>query len=144
MIVGCICEAEDGRVLLCRRAIAPQRGFWTFPSGFLECGESGIEGAIREAREETGADVEVEGLLCVIDVPQMSEVHLVYRGHVRSTHSAATAESDQVRLLAESEIPWGRLAFSSVEFGLKRFFHDRAQGRTHVHIADLRSEGLVV
>ena len=32
MVVGCIPEWEDGRILLCRRAIEPRHGFWTLPA----------------------------------------------------------------------------------------------------------------
>jgi len=124
---------------MCRRAINPRRGFWTFPSGFLECGESGAEGACREAKEEARADVRIRDLLCVIDVPQISEVHLVYRAHLLSARTAPTRESDEVVLMAEHEIPWGQLAFSSIETSLRRYFDDRARARTGVHLVDLRS-----
>ena len=39
IVAGCIPEWE-GKVLLCRRAIEPRLGFWTFPAGFMELGES--------------------------------------------------------------------------------------------------------
>ena len=55
VVVGCIPEHE-GRVLLCRRAIEPRRGFWTIPAGYLELGETTEEGAAREAWEEAGVE----------------------------------------------------------------------------------------
>ena len=39
LIVGCVPEHE-GRILLCRRAIEPRRGYWTVPAGFMENGET--------------------------------------------------------------------------------------------------------
>ena len=39
LVVGCVPEHE-GRILLCRRAIEPRRGYWTVPAGFLENGET--------------------------------------------------------------------------------------------------------
>jgi ADP-ribose pyrophosphatase YjhB (NUDIX family) len=42
---------EAGRVLLIRRS---DNGQWALPAGALEVGESVVEGAIREVREETG------------------------------------------------------------------------------------------
>src|SRR6478609_6082521 len=35
IVVGCLPEWED-QLLLCRRAIDPRSGFWTFPAGFME------------------------------------------------------------------------------------------------------------
>lgn len=42
---------EDGRVLLIRRA---DNGMWALPAGAMELGESIVDCAVREVREETG------------------------------------------------------------------------------------------
>jgi flavin reductase (DIM6/NTAB) family NADH-FMN oxidoreductase RutF/ADP-ribose pyrophosphatase YjhB (NUDIX family) len=139
VVVGCIAEAADGRILMCRRRISPRRGYWTFPSGFLECGESATAGACREAFEEARAQVHIEGLLCVIDVPQIGEVHLVYRGILRASTLAPTAESSEVTLMSESDVPWDDLAFTSVGESLSCYFDDRRQSQQLVHMLDLRS-----
>ena len=65
VVAGCLVSSED-RVLLCRRAIEPRRGFWTFPAGFQELGESTSECAIRETLEETNANVEIDSMHCLI------------------------------------------------------------------------------
>ncbi|MCD6263212.1 NUDIX hydrolase [Candidatus Bathyarchaeota archaeon] len=53
--------------LLIRRAAEPDRGLWTIPGGLVEVGERVREAAVREAREETGLEVEVREVLDVID-----------------------------------------------------------------------------
>ena len=45
IIVGCI-PAWENRVLLCRRAIEPRYGLWTVPAGFMENGETTLQGAV--------------------------------------------------------------------------------------------------
>src|SRR5690554_4866205 len=50
IIAGCIPEWQ-GKILLCRRAIEPRRGFWTVPAGFMENGEAVQDAAAREAQE---------------------------------------------------------------------------------------------
>ena len=139
VVVGCVAEAADGRILMCRRRIAPRHGYWTFPSGFLECGETAGEGARREAFEEAQAEVHRERLFCVIDVPQISEVHLIYRGVLRALALTPTAESSEVALMTEADIPWGELAFTSIGESLLRYFEDRRQSQTRVHMLDLRT-----
>ncbi|HLY97102.1 MAG TPA: NUDIX hydrolase, partial [Sideroxyarcus sp.] len=52
LIIGAIPEWKDGRILLCRRAIEPRRGYWTVPAGFMENGETLQQAAARESREE--------------------------------------------------------------------------------------------
>jgi mutator protein MutT len=54
---------DGGRVLLARRAVDPGAGLWDLPGGFCEPGETPEEGAVRELREETGAEIEVTGFL---------------------------------------------------------------------------------
>lgn len=134
MVVGCIPEAEDGRILMCRRNIEPRLGKWTFPAGFLEVGETSDEGAARETLEEALADVEITGLLCLLDIPQVHQMYLVYRARLRpGSGFGPTHESSEVRLMEEAEIPWEGLAFPTIVTALELFFEDRRHGRREVH-----------
>ena len=139
VVVGTIAQTSDGRILMCKRQIAPRRGYWTIPSGFMECGESAEEGARREAFEEAQAEVHTDGLLCMIDVPQINQVHLIYRGRLRDSVLQATAETSEVALIAEADIPWQSLAFTSVGEGLRCYFDDRLHNRRRVYMLDLRT-----
>mgnify|MGYP001823575801 CR=1 FL=1 len=56
VVTGCIAEWGD-RILLCKRAIEPRYGTWTLPAGFMENGESSMNGAAREAMEEANAQM---------------------------------------------------------------------------------------
>jgi 8-oxo-dGTP diphosphatase len=58
---------ERGRVVLVKRGHLPLLGEWSIPGGALELGETVREAVIREAREETGLDVEPMALLGVYD-----------------------------------------------------------------------------
>ena len=68
MVVGTIPEWKD-RILLCRRAIEPRAGLWTLPAGYLENGETMIDGARRETREEAGAILEALAPFALFDLP---------------------------------------------------------------------------
>ena len=58
---------DEGRLLLVKRKNEPSKGLWSAPGGVVELGER-IEDAVkREAREETGMEIEVDRLLTVID-----------------------------------------------------------------------------
>jgi ADP-ribose pyrophosphatase YjhB (NUDIX family) len=50
---------DQGKILLARRAIEPFKGWWDTIGGFIELGESPQEAAKREAKEETGLDIEI-------------------------------------------------------------------------------------
>ena len=64
---GCIFNEND-EVLLQRRGGS---GKWGFPGGAIEIGETPEMAAIREAKEETGLDVEVLELLGIFTDPDM-------------------------------------------------------------------------
>ncbi|MDX2027350.1 MAG: NUDIX hydrolase [Alphaproteobacteria bacterium] len=55
------------QVLLIRRSKPPWEGEWGLPGGMQQLGETIIEAALREAREETGLDVEPLGIITALD-----------------------------------------------------------------------------
>lgn len=140
LVVGCIPEWA-GKIVMCRRAIQPRLGYWTFPAGFLEMNETMADGAAREALEESGVRVAIDRLLAVMDVPEIGQVHVVYSARAQSanTHTHPTDETIEVALMAEAEIPWDEIAFPSIYHGLKYFFADRASGHWSVHTRRLTS-----
>ena len=115
IVVGSVCLLGE-RLLLCRRAIPPRRGFWTIPAGYLELGESAEAGALREAWEEARARIELEGLMAVYSVERIGQVQLLYRARLLHEDVAAGPESLEVRLVGWDEVPWDELAFPTVRW----------------------------
>lgn len=136
MVVGCLPVWED-QVLLCRRAIEPKYGLWTLPAGFMENGEAADEGAMRETLEEAGARVEVIDLYTIISLPYIDQVYLLYRAKLLDLDFQPGEESLEVALFSEADIPWGEIAFRTVEETLKHYFHDRRRGHYPLHRASL-------
>ena len=135
IVVGSVCTWGD-RFLLCKRAIDPRKGYWTIPAGFMEQNETSSEGAMREAREEACADIEIDALLGVYNIARISQVQLIFRARLVSPEVAAGPESEQVGLFSWEEIPWEALAFPSVLWALQHYrevdgatdFAPRAEG----------------
>ncbi len=119
IVVGAVCE-RDGRLLLCRRAIEPRSGYWTIPAGYMEEGESAEAGAMREALEEAGCEIALDGLLAVYSIPRISQVQIIWRARVL-TEPVAGPESEKVAFFAWNEIPWAELAFPSVTWALRHW-----------------------
>lgn len=56
---------HDDQVLLGRRSGEPGKGKWAIPSGYVEYEDDFLTTAVREAKEETGLEVELESVLNV-------------------------------------------------------------------------------
>ena len=137
-VVGTLPVWEDGRVLLCRRAIEPRHGLWTLPAGFMELNETTAEGALRETQEEAGADIEMGPLYTVLNVVRVGQVHLFYRAKLLSPEFNPGPESLEARLFSEDEIPWDEIAFKTTRETLRCFFEDRRQdGGFALHDIDI-------
>ncbi|MEW4983403.1 MAG: NUDIX hydrolase [Cycloclasticus sp.] len=136
IIAGCIPVWED-KVLLCKRAINPQKGFWTLPAGFMELGETTEQAAIRETLEEAEAIVQAEALYAVFNLPHINQVYMMYRSVLLKPEFSSGIESLDVRLFAEHEIPWQDLAFEAIRMSLEYYFQDREAGAFKFRSADI-------
>jgi ADP-ribose pyrophosphatase YjhB (NUDIX family) len=136
LVVGCVPE-HDGKIVICRRAIEPRRGYWTVPAGFMENGETLQQAAARESREEALIDVEIGSLLAVVHVLYAHQVHVFFRGRMRTASYGAGIESLEVELVRPQDIPWSEIAFPSTEYTLRRYLEDRAAGREPYHFTEL-------
>lgn len=71
--VGILIRKGD-EYLLIKRASEPDKGLWSVPGGMVEVGEKAEEAAIREAKEETGLEIELVKDLGVVDKIVRDEV----------------------------------------------------------------------
>lgn len=137
LIVGAIPEWEDGRILLCRRAIEPRSGLWTLPAGFMENGETTAQAAARETLEEANARIDVLDLYAMYNLPYIDQVQLLYRATLLDLDFSPGVESLEVQLFAEDEIPWDTLAFRPIRYTLEHYFADRRRGQFIFRNSDL-------
>jgi ADP-ribose pyrophosphatase YjhB (NUDIX family) len=133
IVAGCIPEWED-HILLCRRAIEPQVGYWTFPAGFMENNETTEQAAARETYEEAQAEIEIPSLYAVFTLTHVNQVYMVFRGRLRSLQFGVGHESQEVQLIHPDKIPWDQLAFPVIQETLRRYVEDRARGLFGVHV----------
>lgn len=134
IVVGCLPEWDD-RILLCKRAIEPRYGLWTLPAGFLENGETLMAGAIRETLEEAHARVELRELYTVISLPQINQVYMMFRSKLLDLRFGPGAESLEVELFEESDVPWESLAFRTIARTLRNYFFDRRRDAFTLHVS---------
>ncbi|MHB8992687.1 MAG: NUDIX domain-containing protein, partial [Chloroflexota bacterium] len=118
VVVGAL-PVVNGKVLLLRRGIEPQHGFWTYPGGFLEMGETAEEGACREAREELDVGVGRLRLHGVYSRPGVGIVTVVYLADLMEGEPKPTSEALEAAFFGPEEIPWDDLAFPTTISALR-------------------------
>jgi 8-oxo-dGTP diphosphatase len=120
---------EDARVVLVKRGHPPLQAEWSIPGGLLEVGELVREGAIREAREETGLTVEAGELLGVYDRVQRDTEQRVQYHYVLidflcrrvAGDLAAASDAAEVGWFSREELPALKLAEDTLEVIRKGF-----------------------
>jgi len=64
-------------ILMVRRKYGSNKGKWCIPCGNVEVGEDVRDAVVREIKEETGLDVEVDGIVNVLSTHQTPERSVV-------------------------------------------------------------------
>ncbi|MEO0399054.1 MAG: NUDIX hydrolase [Pseudomonadota bacterium] len=120
IVVGSVALYDD-RILLCKRAIEPRKGYWTLPAGYMELGESVEAGARREAWEEARARLVIDRVLAVYSIERIGQVQIMFRATLETPDVSAGPESEEVGLFAWADIPWEDLAFPTVGYALRQW-----------------------
>ena len=126
--VGTIIGMPDGRIVLVRRAIEPGFGLWVFPSGYVDRGEDVRLAAVREAREEAGIDVRLDGLVGIYSYAGSTPVVIVYRATWLSGELTLDEENSEVRPFDAASLPWNELAFRSTREALGDYLKEMTDG----------------
>jgi 8-oxo-dGTP diphosphatase len=122
--VGTIIRTADGRLVLVKRAIEPGYGRWVFPGGYMDRGEEITAAAVREAREESGLDVRIDGLVNIYSYVGRPLIIVVYAATAVSGELCCDDECLEARLFALEEIPWDELAFKSTHDALRDYLRN--------------------
>ena len=118
IVVGTVPTYGD-EVLLCLRAIDPRSGYWTLPAGFLENGESLVEGAIRETEEEAMITPKIGPIISVIDIIHANQIYIFFRAELEDLDFSPGIESLDVKMFKLSDIPIKEIAFEAVNITLE-------------------------
>ena len=106
---ACVVVPDDaGRILLVRRGVAPKKGRWCLPGGFMELGETPEAAALRELKEEAGLEVRIERLLGLRSTPsRLYHTILLAAYIVRTERKTAVAGDDATaaRWFAGADLP---------------------------------------
>lgn len=104
-VAAAIIHDGDGRIFATQRGYGEWKGWWEFPGGKIEPGESPEEALLREIREELDARIVVESLVTTVewDYPKFHLTMHCYWCHVESG-TLTLKEHEAARWLASNEL----------------------------------------
>jgi len=108
---------DAGKILLVKRAFPPFKGRWALPGGYIEYGERAEEAAAREAKEETGLDIQLGSIIGAYSDPKRDprghQISIVYRAKKKSGRIKKSKETKEVKMWNIAKLP--KLAFDHAE-----------------------------
>jgi 8-oxo-dGTP diphosphatase len=122
---------DNNKVLLTRRRYPPREGYWSFPAGFMEWGETPAQCCQREVKEETGLDVAVENLFKVYsgsDDPRTRAILIMYIVRVIGGEAEAGDDASELKYFSLDSLP-KNLAFESHVRALREYKEYRKSGK---------------
>jgi D-glycero-D-manno-heptose 1,7-bisphosphate phosphatase len=140
-MIRCVSEvilSEGPRVLMVKAIRGFSKGHWNVPGGFMDYGESPEAGVEREAEEEIGVDILLDGLLnvYVAGFPGKPAYTLgfVYKGNVRSGRFRLKADEidDVAWFTVDKALTLPRNPFA--KWGLVDFFLQSPEAQRALHV----------
>jgi ADP-ribose pyrophosphatase YjhB (NUDIX family) len=119
---------RNGQILLVRRGVAPKKGAWCLPGGFMELGEKPEAAALRELREEAGLGGLVEYLLGLRSTPSRLYHTILLAAYVVTPESSTLVAGDDAnaaRWFRPDEMP--PVAFDGHQAFIRQFYSNSFQ-----------------
>ncbi len=143
LLVAVVLYCGD-KLFWARRMIDPAKGLWSFPSGFIESGETPQQAASRELFEETKISIPSEDMLLMSigSVVSIDQVYMSFRCPVKQLLDASiTAETAEWGWFSEGEAPWETMAYPELEPNFRQIYQWAQNDRFSIRIGEVSYSG---
>jgi len=99
---------QDNKILMLQRANQPFKNSWVLPGGFMNIDETSEDAIKREVKEETGLNVNVDGIIGVYRIdndPRGIHIDIIYHGKLNGQTPTVSKEATNWFLFSKDELP---------------------------------------
>lgn len=121
--VAAVITDDEGKLLLTKRSVEPQKGMWCLPGGFIEMNESPVETLVREVFEETGLKIAPGELIdaCSKIGGYHGDVIIIgYTAEIIGGELSPGDDAEEAEFYALDRLP--QIAFRSHSYFIEKFF----------------------
>lgn len=124
-----IIENEKQEILLVKRKVDPKKGYWDWPGGFIEPGESFETSVKREIKEELGVEIRIEKFLGIFEDTYLYQniespiLCMVVYAKITDGKLKASDDVAGFKFFSKKEVLKQRFAFDSVKKGISGFIN---------------------
>ena len=115
LTIDAIVSCADDSIVLVKRKYGPFKDQWALPGGFVEYGETVESAVIREVKEETGLDIQINHISGVYSDPERDPrghtVTICYQAHKIGGKLKADTDASGVKCITIEEALQHELAF---------------------------------
>ena len=77
-------------------------------------------------------------LFALYNIPHISQVYMLFRARLLDLDFSAGAETLELRLVDENDVPWDDIAFATVRNTLTHYFNDQRKGAFGFHFGTIQ------
>lgn len=116
-----VLENDTGEILFVKRKVAPKKGFWDLPGGFIDIKETAEDSTRREIKEELGIDVEelsYIGSYLERYLYQKINYYILafaFSGKVITQKITPDDDVSETTFFPKDKLPWKKFAFKSMK-----------------------------
>ncbi len=114
---------NNGKILIVKRGIEPEKGKWVLPGGFVDGDESPVQAAKRELKEETNLEAEDVKLITLVSTKSEMYGPILMLGYEALNVSGNPAPGDDaVEVKFKEIVDLNEIAFKSHRIILEKYF----------------------
>ena len=104
-VAAAVLVSDGHNLLMVKRGVEPAMNRWAFPSGYVDRGEVVERAAVREVKEETGLDIDLDQFVGLYSLEGNPVILAVYSAHTTGGEIQAGHDAQEAAWYPTNDLP---------------------------------------